>query len=152
MNINELIKARFWSKVAVLNKNQCWLWKSALAPNGYGKFSINNYPCSAHRISFEICKGIIPEELVIDHICRNRSCVNPSHLRAVTYRINNIENSDSVAAKNINKTHCAQGHEYSKDNTKIRKSKARECRICIKTWKQNHTKRARAFIAKMDNG
>lgn len=139
--MQEALYPRFWSKVKVLKKNQCWEWSSYIAPNGYGFMSVNNKPKTAHRIAYEYANGEIPKGLWIDHKCRNRKCVNPNHLRAVTPKINAIENSVSTAAINAKKTHCPSGHEYSEDNTKIKFNHRlgrpqRRCKVCEKFRKR----------------
>lgn len=139
--------SRFWSKVNVLKKNECWEWLSSISPNGYGKFSIDNYPYSSHVLSYKFYNDDYDENLCIDHICMNRKCVNPRHLRQVTAKINNTENSNGTAALNKRKTHCPAGHEYSGGNLIIKKTKTgeqRRCRICV----SETTKRARQAIGK----
>src|SRR5271166_2588383 len=87
----------------------CWLWIGALR-GSYGIFRPTpDRKESAHRLSYKQWRGPIPEGLVIDHICRQRVCVNPDHLRVVTKRQNTLENSDSLQAKNAVKTHCKRG-------------------------------------------
>ena len=89
----------------------CWLWMKHLTPSGYGVFSVaSSTNTGAHRAAWEFYRGPIPEGLVIDHICRVRSCVNPDHLRVVTRRINTLENSLSITALFAKKTHCKNGH------------------------------------------
>jgi len=83
----------------------------------------------AHRISYELLKGDIPEGLDLDHLCRNRGCVNPDHLEPVT-RKENLLRGNTIPAKHARKTHCPQGHEYTKGNTFISKSGSRHCRKC----------------------
>jgi hypothetical protein len=88
----------FWAKV---NKTEtCWLWTASTA-NGYGQFGIG-FPktTSAHRWSYENTHGIIPAGMQIDHICRVRLCVNPSHLRLVT----NKQNHENVVAQQRSQT------------------------------------------------
>lgn len=107
----------------------CWPWLGPITKHGYGRKSRCNV--SAHRLVWEKERGPIPPGLFIDHICRNRRCVNPNHLRPVTPRINSIENSVSPAAINAAKTHCCRGHEFTEENTAIICG-VRQCRICLR--------------------
>lgn len=84
---------RFWQKVE--RTDSCWLWLGAKNDKGYGQLcrtgARNGEPARliyAHRVSYELMIGLIPEGLVIDHLCRNASCVNPAHLEAVTFTEN----------------------------------------------------------------
>lgn len=78
----ENLEGRFWRKV---NKTSaCWEWTGSLFPNGYGCFRLNGQSVLAHRVSYEFAHEAIPIGLVIDHKCRNKKCVNPDHLEAVT--------------------------------------------------------------------
>jgi hypothetical protein len=65
----------------------CWTWMASRHSNGYGQFHAPTTTL-AHRFSYEVHKGRVPEGLVIDHLCRNRACVRPSHLEAVTQQVN----------------------------------------------------------------
>jgi len=119
----------FWKHVDKTEDH--WLWLGTTARNGYGRYDKNQ----AHRVSWFLTNGQIPDGMVVDHICRERRCVNPQHLRIVTIRINSLENSESPAAKNSRKTHCRRGHEFTKENTyiSVRKNgkRSRGCRTCI---------------------
>lgn len=84
----------------------------------------------AHRFSYQLYKGNIPKNLVIDHLCKNPSCVNPDHLEAVTNR-ENILRGISPAAINSKKTHCPKGHKLSGDNVYIYRN-SRWCKKCRK--------------------
>lgn len=79
---------RFWSKVD--KSGECWTWTASVTERGYGQFNPGGRsdPKQAHRVSWEMAHGSIPEGLVIDHICFTRLCVNPSHLRATTLQLN----------------------------------------------------------------
>ena len=118
---------RFWSKVE--KTDTCWLWTASKNHNGYGIFDINGKTQRAHRLSYELYKGKIPDGLQIDHLCRVRHCVNPDHLEAVT-RKENILRGICFSAINKRKTHCYKGHEFTKDNTYINPSGSRRCIIC----------------------
>lgn len=68
--------------------NGCWEWQHTLSRDGYGQMSVDGRNRMAHRISYELYVGAIPRGLTLDHLCRNRRCVRPSHLEAVTQREN----------------------------------------------------------------
>ena len=116
---------RFLSKV---NKTEsCWLWTGYIDKKGYGIFKLDK-PKRAHRVSYELFVGPIPDGLVIDHLCRVRNCVNPEHLEPVTTKINSIRGINH----NTLKTHCPAGHEYNEINTRITPNGKRKCRVCHK--------------------
>ena len=77
---------RFWSKVE--KTEGCWNWTKGTHPTGYGMFSFQGRNRYAHRYSYALANGPIPEGLSIDHICHNPGCVRPDHLRAVTHKQN----------------------------------------------------------------
>ena len=111
------IKERIYKKVLCDIETKCWVWQSTLNISGYGSMGRNGKTVRAHRLSYEAFKGEIPQGLIIDHVCKNRKCVNPDHLEPVTP----IENGSRERAGNWNrdKTHCKRGHEFSESNTKI---------------------------------
>ena len=121
---------RFWAKVSKDDNSGCWNWTAYKNPNGYGQFWFLGRDRLAHRVSFELMVGPIPSGKEIDHQCRNRACVNPKHLEAVTRKVNVIR-GESNGAINSRKTHCPKGHEYTAVNTYFRAARnQRECRRC----------------------
>lgn len=116
----------------------CWEYAKNLgsARNGYRQIQIEirdgrKIRKTAHRLVYESMVGPIPEGLVLDHLCRNRCCVNPDHLEPVTQR-ENVLRGQGVAAKNAAKTHCPRGHEYDDENTGFTGEGHRYCRACNK--------------------
>ena len=131
--------------------NNCWEWQGYKTKKGYGRIrwraDNNKRNCiAAHRLSYEIHKGNIPEGLTIDHLCRNRLCVNPDHLEAVTNK-ENILRGAGVCAENLRKTHCKRGHEYKKETVYLSK-KGRCCKICRRVTISNYKKRTKQNASK----
>lgn len=124
--------SRFWGNVAVSGPNDCWLWKLGLERKGYGIFCAQGQRKKAHRVSLILEGRTIATGMVVDHVCRNRACVNPAHLRVVTPKENALENSVSMSAINAAKTHCKRGHELTGDNLRISHRGHRLCRECAK--------------------
>lgn len=132
------VAERFFAKVARPandDRTACWEWTAFVMKNGYGKFGMDagQSPVLAHRWSYEYFRGPIPDLLVIDHLCRNRKCVNPDHLEAVTQQVNLLRGT-GVAAIHAAKTHCKNGHEFTPENTTHRADHpgARRCRTCAR--------------------
>lgn len=126
---------RFWSKVNGSDVNRCWLWSGYVDPQGYGRFSVGGRAggmAMAHRVAYELMVAEIPKGLQIDHLCRNRACVNPWHLEPVTALVNSRRSSAGVVngARQLAITECPQGHPYDEHNTRIRRNGARTCKAC----------------------
>lgn len=117
---------RFLNKIKYEPLEGCWEWTGAIHL-GYGRIKINGVNLLAHRISYEYWKGTIPNNLEIDHLCRNRYCVNPLHLEVVTRQENTIRGISPE--RNLLKTHCPYGHPYNDENTRKRRG-GRECKEC----------------------
>lgn len=132
---------RFLEKIEIDIQTECWVWTAALSSDGYGQLRVGKNMQEVHRVSYEFFVGPIPFDKEIDHLCRNRACVNPEHLESVIHRIN-CERGDpegngvralrEVAKKRSEKTHCKYNHPLSGDNLRIRKSGKRVCVMCVK--------------------
>lgn len=129
MQITEKIEKRFWSKVSLPDEGGCMSWLASKNPFGYGQIKVGFRPVVAHRVSYALRVGTVPEGMEIDHLCRNRVCVAPNHLEAVTHRVNMLRGK-TIGAENSRKTHCKHGHEFSYENTYMTPTGARQCRTC----------------------
>lgn len=115
----------------------CFIWIGATYNNGYGFININKRSVSAHRLSYFVHKGIIPENFIVDHLCNNKYCINPHHLEAKSQK-DNLLRSNSASTLNILKTHCDKGHEFSNENTRLNKQGSRECIACLNERKKKY--------------
>lgn len=121
---------RFSEKTSVLG-NGCVEWTAYVGTNGYGRFYVDGRNALAHRWSYEHHAGPIPAGLHLDHLCRNRSCVNPEHLEPVSQSENVRRGVGPLIAAERHRalTHCSEGHPYDEANT-YTDSKSRNCRTC----------------------
>lgn len=119
---------RIESMIERIPFSDCWWWTGHLNRDGYGRVWHSGKARNAHRVVFSALRGE-PSAENLDHLCRNRSCVNPAHLEPVTQRENKLRGI-GIGAKNAQKTECKRGHPFTTENTRIRPNGARACREC----------------------
>ena len=116
----------------------CWEWKGNIHSwTGYGRIRVNDQECSSHRFVYELLRGPIPKGLTLDHLCRNKTCVNPDHLEPVTAGENALRGFGPCAV-NARKIICLRGHRYDENNTYIDKRGRRSCKQCRAEWARKH--------------
>ena len=145
---------RFWDKVDIKSDDECWLWKGGrrgYEGREYGTAWVNGKNEGAHRYSFYLKNGFLPEytghneeKNSVCHTCDNPLCVNPSHLFLGSHTDNMRDKINKGRCGQNRKTHCPQGHEYNEKNTYINKSGSRMCRECGRIRENKRQKRLRS--------
>ena len=143
MGKSQIVKEeeRFWAKVDT--SGSCWLWRGHRLPTGYGQFFGGGKVVFAHRWAYAHIRGAIPAHLYIDHLCRNTSCIRPSHLEVVT----NAENVRRAQLITRNNESCPKGHAWTIENTGVRLLPhrtdygTRYCRMCSRARAKLQQKR-----------
>lgn len=130
----------------MINQDECMLYALQTTKQGYAKRNLKIdgkwRNATLHREMYIALVGEIPEGLVLDHLCRNRSCINPDHLEPVT----DGENIRRGISANGLKTHCKHGHEFTPDNIIIVTDGYRNCRICSNASHKISNRKLRAKI------
>lgn len=129
--LSEHSVALFEEKV---ERGSCWVWTARVAKNGYGMWSVRRggkqVTLLAHRVAWYLAHGENPPAgTELDHLCRNRRCVNPEHLEPVSRRENLIR-GETFAAVAVAKTECLRGHALAGYNLIVRPNGTRNCRTC----------------------
>jgi hypothetical protein len=147
------VSPRFWSKVE-FSLDGCWIWTANVNGGGYGQVSMNKTTYRAHRVFYEALVGPIETE-TLDHLCRVRACVNPSHLEPVTMRENTLRGVSPVAV-NAKRTTCVAGHALTTDNVYVTYRGFRHCRTCQRSMRllcdRRRRAKRRAALAALDAG
>lgn len=130
---------RFWDLTGS-SRQGCWNWEGAKNRGGYGGFMFATQQWTfAHRFIYEHTFGRIDEGMVIDHLCRNPSCVNPYHMDVVTSE-ENVRRGSGPTAVNGRKSRCIRGHVLDESNTYLKPNGiGRECRACKRVrWRERY--------------
>lgn len=122
----------------------CWEWGGALDQHGYGTFRSRGVGYKAHRAVYALLVEPPDPTLDLDHLCRNRKCVNPAHLEPVSRR-ENVLRGNTIAAMHAAKTHCIHGHEFTPENT-YRIGVWRKCKKCRARVSAEHRDRVKALM------
>ena len=137
MGMSTIATKRFWSKVK--KSDHCWIWIAGRGSGGYGRFYTNGQTVPAHRWAYESLRGTVPNGLILDHLCRNRQCVNPEHMEPVTNK-QNVLRGAGITAQEAERTHCPAGHVYDLLNTHFYQGR-RYCKRCRNEWNRQYSQR-----------
>ena len=125
----------------------CVLWLAAITPTGYGRIRVGQKVHQAHRVSYELAHGPIPDDLVIDHLCRVRCCINPDHLEAVTQAVNVRRGAGSST-----ETNCLHGHAWTPENSMFVVQRRRGNPIQVRICRACHNQRSREYSKRIYAG
>lgn len=121
----------------------CWHWQASDNGSGYGIIWLHGRRRIAHRLFYQLLNGTIPDCLVVDHLCRNRRCLNPEHLEPVMPKenIQRGETGQKTGAWRKSWTHCINGHEFTEENTlNHRRKNNRVYRVCLACAREKNRK------------
>lgn len=122
----------------------CWNWTGPLR-KGYGSFTLGKMPMGAYRAAWILMRGDIPDGYHIDHLCRNRACINPAHLEPVTPTVNAARAYEAVPVdarpKRPPKAHCKRGHPFSGENLGRRTDGGMKCKQCMRDYQRAYLSR-----------
>lgn len=136
------LDVRLWGRIQYVG--ECWVWTGGKS-HGYGHIMCEHRVWKVHRLTYTMLVGPVPDDLELDHLCRNRACCNPDHLEPVTGRVNTLR-GDTITGRNARATHCKRGHPFDRTNTffKMRGNSIRRvCRACARTRCAAHGRKVR---------
>lgn len=128
-------------KVTKCGATGCWIWTAFVNPDGYGMVSVRGKSIRAHRHAYQLFVGPIPSGKQLDHLCRVRGCVNPSHLEPVS-GVENWRRGESVTRQLSFRDKCKNGHELSGSNVRMYKG-IRRCQICQLSYVHKYRRKKR---------
>jgi hypothetical protein len=141
---------RIADKIDFDDATGCWNWTGALTDGGYGKVKIDRRTLRAHRAIYELLVEAVPRHLEMDHLCRNRRCVNPDHLEPVTRSENVLRGLSPLMIGELNRSRetCLHGHPFDEANTYVNKNTGwRACRTCKKAGRRRANPEEEALLA-----
>jgi len=127
--------------IAPTDDDGCWMWSNYIDRDGYGYMMWQGRYRPAHAVSYETFSGPIPDGMELDHLCRNRSCINPAHLEPVTHA-ENVRRANAANPR-ARKEFCPQGHPYAGENLRLTLCGARMCVTCRRKQDREGQKRRR---------
>jgi hypothetical protein len=140
--LTDNFRSFFYRRLSGGDLDSCWPWTGYINGDGYGQLCFKRKTITVQRVAYTLFWGEIPDGRTIDHMCRNRRCGNPYHLRALTNRQNVLAGICS-AAQNARKTHCIRGHSLAGENLLVVRGTDRSCRACAKIHKDAWNSRNR---------
>lgn len=140
------IESDCWIDKVAEGNGGCIIWTGAQNSDGYGNAWVAGAAYRAHRVAFVAAAGAdVPAGLELDHLCRNRACVNPAHLEAVSHK-ENVLRGTAPTAQQSRMAHCAQGHRLSDPASLYAPDAARGKRQCAKC--REVSERRRRFVVR----